>query len=700
MSLLGDPENRSLSALADRFGVTDRTIRSDVKQINRFLQENGLRPLEYEKEGRIVVHSDFSRYKNFLKYEDLTSYKLSYDERIVMEFLLLVMSVDYLTISSLAEKLVVSRSTIVKDLRGVESMMKGYDLTLDSQPSKGLRVLGDERNIRQALIDQCIDIEANQGESLFTLLSDAVILCRSYSATISNIVSEVQQELGISFSNMSRTGLCYYLNVTVGRNKQGSYIQQYEDTTNYGAAYACADSIIRSLSAYCGIQITVGEIDFLAKQLEETFPFVSTAKDMKEAVRIQVCTKRLIADVSQQLGIKLEQDYKLYEYLSNHLLSIYHAAIEGEKENPLLRDVEETNNELISCIRGNLGEIEACFGRKLNSTEITYIAIHFLAGIERLKSIREGFDVILVCNSGVGTSQLIAAKLKTVFNVNVVAIMPLLEASSLKATTADLIVSTIPVYDAPIEVVQVSTKMTGDDYAAIGNELDKLQCRKRRVRGQDVEGHPRPREIMQLIEPVLQEKAPQQSEELSVAIWQKLLDAYIPPTEAKEDSEEGPLLCELLRPEFVRLGVSCKTWIDAVRASAEPLLTAGYITEGYVDSIISTTEELGAYYLIAPEVAMPHANIEDGSLKTGMSLIRLDEPVPFHVRETNDEWQDVSVHYVITLCTETPQSHLRAFFHLLTLLHDTDLLAQIDEAGSSEAVCQRIRAYEFDLDDY
>ena len=101
--------------------------------------------------------------------------------------------------------------------------------------------------------------------------------------------------------------------------------------------------------------------------------------------------------------------------------------------------------------------------------------------------------------------------------------------------------------------------------------------------------------------------------------------------QSQEADEEifAPCLHHLLPPDHIQLDVRCTDWRDAVRRSAEKLLNSGYIEARYIDAMIANIEENGPYVVLSPGFAMPHEGLEQGSIKVGMNLIRLNPPVDF-----------------------------------------------------------------------
>lgn len=70
-------------------------------------------------------------------------------------------------------------------------------------------------------------------------------------------------------------------------------------------------------------------------------------------------------------------------------------------------------------------------------------------------------------------------------------------------------------------------------------------------------------------------------------------------------------------------------WEEAIKIAAGPLLEENFIKPEYVDAMIENVHTNGAYMIVVPGFAMPHARPECGAIKTGMSVLHLQQPVEF-----------------------------------------------------------------------
>lgn len=687
---LSKNDTQTLKSLSQRYGVSIRTIRNDLKAINAFLDEYGFSHVEIEKNGVIHTEEDFRLCKQYLQVDDFYNYKLSKQERVLIAVILLISSTDYITISQIADELYVSRTTIIKDLPDIRARMNRLRLYLNSHPNKGLRVESSESAIRNALLHILVSQTEEDSLPVSTMLHNQFIDNSENSRIIQSIITEVEREYQIAFTEESFRILYFYLNIMVKRNMKNRYIDDVDHF--YGEEYRYAQDLLRYVSQYCNVRVTEEEICYLANVITQTLHYTNKSNNARETIAIQVYTRSLIDAVSKDLNLDLGHDYHLCENLSNHLNSIYQGSFEEDANNPVVTDIKENQKDIIDSVKNHINIIETFFHRHLTEIEIIYIVIHFCAAIERYKSARWVYYVILVCNAGIGTSQLVQAKLEKHFNLRVINIIPSREVNNLQPDSADLLISTVPMYEAPIPFVNITTQLREDDLIHVGNELNKVH-KEHNSMVQAPDQDMTPASVMDVIRPVLYSIAPDQAEELYDSI-RKMLRTVFTQTSSNQSEVFSPYLHHLLQPDFITLDVKCLDWKESIRESARSLLAHGYIEKSYIASMIRSMEEHGPYFVLGKGFALPHAGLTDGSFKTGMSLVRLKNPVKFGVADLDP------IKYVVSLSAVDQKTHLKALFHLLTLMQTEDFVKELDEASSSKQVNRIIEKYEYALNDY
>lgn len=114
-----------------------------------------------------------------------------------------------------------------------------------------------------------------------------------------------------------------------------------------------------------------------------------------------------------------------------------------------------------------------------------------------------------------------------------------------------------------------------------------------------------------------------------------------------------------------------KDWRVAIEESSRHLLEKRIIDHVYVEEMIRNVEEHGAYILIAPHVAMPHA-MQSGShvFDTTISFTKMNAPVPF-------EEGTKSASLFFTLAAKEPKQHLENIQSLSELLMQDGLIEEL-----------------------
>lgn len=136
---------------------------------------------------------------------------------------------------------------------------------------------------------------------------------------------------------------------------------------------------------------------------------------------------------------------------------------------------------------------------------------------------------------------------------------------------------------------------------------------------------------------------------------------------------------EMIQQKNIRIIDEVADWKEAISQAVMPLIENGYVETRYVDSIIENTEKFGPYYVIAPNIALPHARPEQGVLKKQLGILLLRHPIKFS--------QDgFDVRLLITLAASDSESHLQTLSKLSDILGDDDRIGKILGASSVEEI--------------
>lgn len=136
------------------------------------------------------------------------------------------------------------------------------------------------------------------------------------------------------------------------------------------------------------------------------------------------------------------------------------------------------------------------------------------------------------------------------------------------------------------------------------------------------------------------------------------------------------------------LNAQADNWQQAIKLGTDRLEQAGVVDERYYRAILDVTENIGAYYILAPGLAMPHASPEDGPLTNGFALVTLQKPVIFD--EDNDP-----VDILVTLAATDRTTHNKsAIMQVAKLFQNQESVERVRKAQTPQEIIALIEEKE------
>ncbi|HAC2307524.1 TPA_asm: PTS sugar transporter subunit IIA [Listeria monocytogenes] len=135
-----------------------------------------------------------------------------------------------------------------------------------------------------------------------------------------------------------------------------------------------------------------------------------------------------------------------------------------------------------------------------------------------------------------------------------------------------------------------------------------------------------------------------------------------------------------LDKELVNLHGSAKNADEAIVQAGELLVNAGYVSEQYVEKMVESYHENGAYFVIAPQIVIPHARPTDGVENSAVSLVVLKEGVNFG-HAANDP-----VRLVFGLAATSSEAHLKVIQKIVSLLSNNDNIEKLIHSEDYQAI--------------
>lgn len=157
LQLLENSEPTTTKELAEQQNVSVRTIKYDLDTIRLWLHERNQDLASKRSQGVWLVLSDSERIKLKSELMEVERLELFADQTLRLDRLSIQLMLTNQAITSfeLADRLMVSKDTILHDLDALEQQLIAQGMTLERLPRKGFLITGPERQIR-LLIEQVV----------------------------------------------------------------------------------------------------------------------------------------------------------------------------------------------------------------------------------------------------------------------------------------------------------------------------------------------------------------------------------------------------------------------------------------------------------------------------------------------------------------------------------------------------------------
>lgn len=484
--------------IAKELGVSNKTIRNDLKTLEDYLQKRGLslkkRPgigvsIEGSEKGKAALNNEVTAGAALPKSHTPESRKL-----FILKCLLL--SKGSITIKQLSELMYVSKVTIQKDLNDVEEWLQRFNLSLLKKTNYGIEVVGDEENVRNAMANliAMTENEDNLKELLYneatfridyrTIEKLRELIDLDY-VSIEKIITHAEEKLGFRFSDEAYSSLLIHLAIAIDRVRKNKDIQLSNDVLNdlkQKRDYPVAREIASMTERAFNIKLPESEVGYIllhilgakmqqGKSLEVD---LSSYDERNEDIAMTMA-KEIVEIAQRSLAMDFSSDKLLLNGLILHLQPTINRLKYGlSLRNPILNEIKSNYPEIFGVAWMTSVVFEKYLGKNIGEEEIGYIALHIGAAVERAK---KPLRTLVVCTSGIGTSQLLAARLEKSFKqLEIVDVISSIALTERPLDDIDIIISTVPV-ECSKPVITINPILSSIDIKMLENFIETM-CKK------------------------------------------------------------------------------------------------------------------------------------------------------------------------------------------------------------------------------
>lgn len=395
----------SLDYLAEAIGVSTRTIRNDIKELNHDL--DGFASIVNEKgKGYQLLVSDKALFNEFIeKVHAQTGYADTPKHRIAFIIDRLLNSEKTYTLDEMAFEMNIGRTTLVNELKKASVSLEAYKLEILGKQNTGIQLFGEELDIRFFIID-----------NIYDFLYDTYPLDKDVTDEIVRISNHHDLE------STTQLRLLQFIIVMLDRLLKNHPIGEMSEKYNKlldTADFQIASEIVTAIEELLPIRVPLSEKLFITIPIagrrtptnNRTLADVSVTEDVK----------RLLELIVEQIGFNkgiIEENEDFFKDLQFHLTFMLNRILFGIRlKNPLIADVKEKYPVAFKMANIAGEVIKSKYDLDVSEDELGYLAFYFgvlIAQSEvKVKRIR---NAAVICGTGRGTAKLVAMQLERILN--------------------------------------------------------------------------------------------------------------------------------------------------------------------------------------------------------------------------------------------------------------------------------------------
>lgn len=484
-TIMSNSEGVSIKELQQSLGVSRRTIYREFEDIKPLLAKRGVAIIadrkQYNLEGN---NQELAKLRQLTKEVD-SKLPMSVEQRESAETCLLLVKNEPQKIIELALDLNVSEATIKNDLKHVAKSLEQYQVEFNGRKGIGIQVECDEIKRRQLIIGilltrindyeffRYLEETDKKSNNFFLQLLPKSIMLMIKKTLEKTIFKQIHLD-----SDHSMMELILTFSLTFMRCANGNKIVDLNANSN---SLKYQGYLFQFLSEYAQTEklpVGQGDINYLANKLMASDikrPMLSYDSDYELELSLKV--KDLVQDVAHEINFDFQKNTAFINRLTKHVISLlgHHITPLPNSKIDSLTELSHRFPKLYKAIGDNW--TNRFPEMSLTTSELQLLLLYF-ANEYTNQRYHEHIDALVICENGIGTSVILAQRLKQVFSeIKDVKISRIYELKELDLANYDLIVSTLPLSGFPGDYQLVSPLLLPDEIERIKVCLDKLQVK-------------------------------------------------------------------------------------------------------------------------------------------------------------------------------------------------------------------------------
>ena len=274
-----------LESLADKLKVGTKTIRNDIRELNRLLEDSALVESVSGRYALFILDEKAFQEKKKIVYSQ-NDYMNSPAKRYGYILNRLMHEEGAVLIDDLADEICVGRTTINGDLKKLREMLESYQLRIAGRTNTGICLEGEEFSLRLFLLEQ-----------MFDRVFEAFLLDED----LESMVNGYCQEYGLDYITTQYFMRSYTLMIDRVLNDHPlSFLQEKYHELEQTTAYRFAEKVIERTIEMFQVEIPMEEILFLSLPIAGMRTPMN--REDKEALEISEAVAELVVKILNRIA--------------------------------------------------------------------------------------------------------------------------------------------------------------------------------------------------------------------------------------------------------------------------------------------------------------------------------------------------------------------------------------------------------------
>lgn len=451
-------------ALSKQLNVSEKTIRTKVKEINYELQKFNIKIESKPRYGYKLICDNYDSFKSIDLISNINN-DMDYRIRIIFKYLIELDS-GYIKSDDICDSLDISKTTLTNILKIMEYNLKYHNLKLERRPNYGIKLIGNEFDIRNFIICNYLSdflYENNMNDKLIGI--------------IINFLNKHE----IKFSEINLENFIQYINVSINRIKNNKFICNSENDIikDIAEEIKLSEELIKQIQNEIDIEFNDTEVLFIAIHIASKNLF-SINENYNSVIqdKFSDIIDKMLDMVYKNLKIDLRNNFNLILLLNQHMIPLdIRIRYNIFQKNPMLNDIKNNYSLSFLLASESAAILKDYYNKDISEDEIGYLALLFQIGLEETVESINKMNILIVCGSGKTTSNLLVTRYRKEFNdyIDNIYAADLIGLKDFDFSKVDYVFSTVPInLKLPVPIVYISNFLKSDDIINVKNTFESL----------------------------------------------------------------------------------------------------------------------------------------------------------------------------------------------------------------------------------